>query len=92
MLDYKGHSISNGRPKAVEAKAAAPPSRVMPRTPYAPTVRPRPRPFPAYGQSPAAAPGRPGMVGGGIQPPRIHAEFQGAIHGGSTNARYNNNF
>jgi len=86
MLDYKGHSISNGRPKAVEAKAAAPPLRVAPRTPYAPTVRPRPR-FPAYGnpnQSPAAA--RPGMIGG-IQPPRIHAEFQGAIHGGSTNAR-----
>jgi hypothetical protein len=88
MLDYKGHAISNGRPKAVEAKAAAPPLRVAPRTPYAPTVRPRPR-FPAYGnpnQSPAAA--RPGMIGG-IQPPRIHAEFQGAIHGGSTNARYN---
>jgi len=83
MLDYNGHSIANGRPKSVDAKSAAPPSRVMPRT-YPPTVV-RPRNFPAYGhQSPAAA--HPGMIGGG-KPPRIHAEFQGAIHGGSTNAR-----
>merc|ERR1712176_1149244 len=80
MLDYKGHSISNGRPKSIEAKAAAPPPRVAPRT-RAP-MAPRPR-FPAYGQSPTAV--HPGMVGG--KPPRIHAEFQGAIHGGSTNYR-----
>jgi len=85
MLDYNGHSIANGRPKSVDAKSAAPPSRVMQRT-YPPTVV-RPRNFPAYGhQSPAAA--HPGMIANGGKPPRIHAEFQGAIHGGSNiNAR-----
>ena len=79
MLDYKGHSVTNGRPKSLDApapaRATAPPRMMMPRT----NLAPRPR-MPPYGH-PAQIPSHPGA-----HPPRLHAEFQGAIHGGSSNA------
>ena len=84
MLDYKGHSVTNGRPKSLDAVAAAPatapPRMMMPRTNM---IGARPR-FPAYGNHPGLA----GPNAGNLHnaPPRIHAEFQGAIHGGASNA------